>query len=142
MPIDLKKLQLICIWFLVIERLFWNIILLCETQMTFMYSSAWFYFIQCLISSSFIDHHCLLYVPFLIQFHQRLTKLFQSIHQPRYLSLLVSTLTTKAHSLTLPPWAHTQHIFIKGANDPLKFGIIWEIEKNYLKLGTEKKWGD
>ena len=115
-------------------------IFLWKTQMTLMYSSAWFYFIQCLISSSFINHHCLPYIPFLIQFHQILTKLFQFIPQPRYLLLLISTLTTRAHSLTLP--TYTQYNFIKRANDPLKFGVIAEIEEICLKLGIKKKWGD
>ena len=92
-------------------------------------------------SSSFIDHHCLPYVPFSIHFHQALTKLSQSIPQPKYLSFLISTLTTSAHSVALPPCAHTQHTFIKEGVDLLKFDVIEEIEKTCLRLGIKKKWG-
>ena len=111
--IDLKKLQIICIYLSVKEGLSWNMMFLWKTQIILMCSFAWFYLIQCLLSSSFIDHDCLPYISFLIQFHQTLTKLFPFTLQPRYLLLLISKLTTGVHSLTLP--TYTQNIpLLKG----------------------------
>ena len=130
-----------------------------ENYLTLMYSSTWFYFIQCLISSSFIDHHCLPYVPFLIQFHQTLTKLSQFILQPTkifvFVDFNINQGSSWCNSSSTPPplqppppphthththkHTHTQHTFMKGGTDPLKFDIIREIDNVCLKLGIDLK---